>query len=94
MDTGASSETLVTTYKTTCSHNPDYYNLNFNSHGNIKSCSFTKLLSVSVLQLFLLDLKPVPNVSLNHISLNNYSTNYLPVLQLILLDLKPVPYII
>jgi hypothetical protein len=90
MDIGASSESLVTTYKTTCSHNPDYYNLNFNSHGNIKSHLFTKLLSLSVLQLFLLDLKPVPNVSLNHTSLNNNSTNYPPVLQLILFYLKTV----
>lgn len=94
MDTEASSKTLVTTYKSTCSDNLEDHNLNFNSHGNIKSHSFINLLSVSVLQLFLLDLKPVPNVSLNHTSLNNNSTYYPLVLQLIHLDLTPFPTII
>jgi hypothetical protein len=92
MGTEVSFKKLVTAYKTACSHNPEDHNLDINSHGNIKSHSFIKLLSVSVLQLFLLDLKPVPNVSSNHTSLSNNSTYYPPVLQLIHLDLKPFPY--
>jgi hypothetical protein len=35
--TAGSSETLATTYKTTRYHNPEYRNLNFHSHGNLKS---------------------------------------------------------